>query len=52
MSIARGYNPRATGVKPIGLRTSARQGLAMVAWRFHRRAEAEDEENISGEFNL
>ena len=34
-------NPRATAAKPAGLRTSARQGLAMVAQWFHRWAEAE-----------
>jgi hypothetical protein len=34
-------NPRATGTKPAGLRTPARQGLAMVAQWFHRLAEAE-----------
>ena len=34
-------NPRATAAKPAGLKTSARQGLAMVAQWFHRWAEAE-----------
>jgi hypothetical protein len=34
-------NPRATGTKPAGLRTPARQGLAIVAQWFHRWAETE-----------